>query len=101
MREQVRHVTGAAIFDVVMDRMGIAARGLERGEYCRGLGPARNHKALAEHKILEPALLGHHAMLCGIELGHGGFSCGLCDAAYRYRTDGAATIGSIRLPRSG
>ena len=78
MRQQVRHAAGAAIFDVVMHRMGIAARGLERREYRRRHGAARDHKALAEHKILEPALLRHHAMLCGIELGHGWFlrTCG-------------------------
>ena len=80
MREQIRHAAGAAIFDVVMDRMGVAARGLERGEYRRGLGPARDHEALAEHKILEPALLAHHAVLCGVEVGHGGSSrLGLLD----------------------
>jgi hypothetical protein len=70
MREQVRHAAGAAIFDVVVDRMGIAARGLERSEHCRGLGPAWDHKAFAEHEIFEPALLRHHAMRGGIEVGH-------------------------------
>src|SRR5215210_5365679 len=75
MCEQVRHAAGAAIFDVVMDRMGIAARGLECREHRRGLGPARDHEALAEHEILEPALLAHHAMLGGVEVGHVG-SCG-------------------------
>src|SRR5882757_9390328 len=53
-----------------MDRMGIAARGLERREHRRGLGPARDHEALAQRKILEPALVRHHAMLGGVELGH-------------------------------
>src|ERR1700731_2018446 len=71
MGEQVRHAAGAAIFDVVMDGMGVAARGLEGGEHRRRHGAARNHKALAEGKILEPALLRHHAMACRIELGHG------------------------------
>src|SRR5882724_8947879 len=73
MREQIRHAAAAAIFDVVMDRVGIAAGGLERGEYRRGLGPARDHEAFAEHEILEPALLADHTVLCGVELGHGGF----------------------------
>jgi hypothetical protein len=35
-----------------------------------GLGPARDHEAFAEHEILEPALLRHHAMRGGIEVGH-------------------------------
>jgi hypothetical protein len=56
-----------------MDRVGVAARGLERCEHRRGLGPARDHEALAEHEILEPALFAHHAVQCGIEVGHGGF----------------------------
>src|SRR5205823_6646392 len=43
------------------------------GEYRRALGPARDHKTLAEDKIFEPALLRHHAMLGGIEVGHGWF----------------------------
>ena len=73
VRQQMRHALGAAIFDVVMDRVGVAARGLERGEDRRGLGAARQHEALAEHEILEPALLGHHAVRGGIELGHGVF----------------------------
>src|SRR5216683_2873236 len=73
MREQVRHAAGAAIFDVVMNGMGIAARGLKRGEDGRRHGAAGNDKALAQRKILEPALLRHHAMQCGIELGHGWF----------------------------
>src|SRR5215470_12399689 len=67
----MRHAAGAAIFDIVMDRVGVAARGLERREDRRGLGAARQHEALADHEILEPALLGHHAVRCGIELGHG------------------------------
>jgi hypothetical protein len=33
MRQQVGHAAGAAIFDVVMHRMGIAAGGLKRREY--------------------------------------------------------------------
>ena len=53
--------------------MGVAARGLERGEHRRGLGPARDHEAFAEHEILEPALFAHHAMLCGVEVCHVGF----------------------------
>ena len=53
--------------------MGVAARGLERGEHRRGLGPARDHEAFAEHEIFEPALFAHHAMLCGVEVGHVGF----------------------------
>jgi len=56
-----------------MDRMGVAARGLERGEHRRSLGPARDHETLAEHEILEPALRGYHAMLGGVELGHAAF----------------------------
>jgi hypothetical protein len=70
MRQQVRHAAGAAIFDVVMDRMGVAARGLEGGEHRRRLGAAGNDKALTEHKILEPALFWHHAVPGGVELGH-------------------------------
>src|SRR3954463_2093002 len=73
MREQVRHTAGAAKLDVVMDRMGVAACGLERGEYRRCLGPARDPEAFAEHEIIEPALLAHHAMLGGVEVGHVGF----------------------------
>ena len=71
MGEQVRHAAGAAIFDVVMNGVGIAARGLKRGENRRRHGAAGNDEALAESEILEPALLRHHAMLRGIELGHG------------------------------
>src|SRR4051794_33501895 len=77
MRQQIRHAAGAAIFDVIVDRMGIAAGGLERGEYRRGLGPARDHEALAEHEIFEPALFADHAMLGGIEVGHGDSSRGV------------------------
>jgi len=61
---------GAAVFDVVMHRVGIAARCLEGREHGRRHGTARNDKALAKHKILEPALFAHHAMQSGIELGH-------------------------------
>jgi hypothetical protein len=53
--------------------MGVAARGLERGEYRRGLGPARDHETLAKDEILEPALFAYHAMPGGIEVGHVGF----------------------------
>src|SRR5262245_8024481 len=70
----MRHAAAAAIFDVVVDRMGVAARGLERREDRRRLGAAGQHEALANDKILEPALLGHHAVRGGIEFGHGG-SC--------------------------
>ena len=70
MGQQVRHAAGAAIFGVVMHRMGIAARCLEGREHGRRHGAARNDKALAKRKILEPALFAHHAMLGGIELGH-------------------------------
>jgi hypothetical protein len=51
--------------------MGIAARRLKSRKDRRRHGPAGNDKTLAKHKILEPALLGHHAMLSGIELRHG------------------------------
>src|SRR5450631_2148090 len=83
MREQVRHAAGAAIFYVVMDRMGIAARGLKRGEHGRRHGSARNDKTLAQRKILEPALLRHHAMQGGVEVGHGGFPASVLIHAYR------------------
>jgi len=53
-----------------MNRVGIATRGLECGEYSARHGSARDHKTLAEHKVLEPALLRHLAMLGGIELCH-------------------------------
>src|SRR5215471_1564675 len=55
VREQVRHATGAAILDIVMHGVSVAARGLEGGEYGAGLGAARQHKALAKHEVLEPA----------------------------------------------
>src|SRR6185295_2378590 len=100
MCEQVRHAAGAAIFDVVMDWMGVAARGLERGEHRRSLGPARDHETFAEHEILEPALFAHHAVLCGVEVGHVGFLPFLFDVIYRYRSGRAATIGSIRRARA-
>jgi hypothetical protein len=50
--------------------MGIAARGLKGREDRRRHGAARKDKALAEREILEPALLRHHAMRGGIEIGH-------------------------------
>jgi len=50
--------------------MGIAARGLEGREDCGCLRAARQHKALAQDKILKPPLLGHHAMCFRIEVGH-------------------------------
>lgn len=50
--------------------MGVAARGLERGEYRRGLGPARQHETFTEDEILEPALRRDHAMLGRIEVAH-------------------------------
>jgi hypothetical protein len=75
VRKEIRHAAGAAIFDVVMDRMSVSARGLKGGEHRRGLRTARDHKALAEGKIFEPALRLHHAMPGGIEVDHGGVSC--------------------------
>jgi len=51
-----------------VDRVGVAARGLKRREDRRALGTARDHESFAEHEVLEPALLWHHAMLGGIEL---------------------------------
>jgi hypothetical protein len=74
MSQQVRHAPDATIFNVVMDGVGVAAGSLECGEYRRGLGPARDHEALAKREIFEPALCGHHAMLGGIEVGHGWIS---------------------------
>src|SRR5664279_6000970 len=96
MGEQVGHAAGAAIFDIVMHRVGIAAGGLKRREYRRCHGAAGNDEALAEHKILEPALLRHHAMLGGIELGHSGFLLSFFQAAdaYRYRRGVAAATRS-------
>jgi hypothetical protein len=55
-----------------MDRMRVAAGGLEGREHRRGHGPARDHETLAEHKILEPALRLHHAVGGGIEVFHVG-----------------------------
>ena len=70
MGQQVRHSAGAAILDIIMYGMGVAARGLKGCEYRRRHGAAGNDKALAEREILEPALLCHHAMFGGIEIGH-------------------------------
>src|SRR4051812_14851938 len=70
--EQIGHAAGAAIFDVVVNGVGVAARGLERRKHRRCHGAARQHEAFAEDKILEPALLGYHTMIGGVELGHGG-----------------------------
>src|SRR5262245_28882733 len=92
------HAAGAAIFDVVMDRMGVAARGLERREDRRGLGAAGQHEALANDKILEPALLRHHAMRGGIEFGHGGSFMVVDDP---YRTGSIAAIGSAEFVMPG
>jgi hypothetical protein len=78
-----------------MDGMGIAACGLKRGEHGRCHGAAGNDKPLAQRKILEPALLRHHAMQGGIEVGHGGFPAGVfLDVlmAYRYRSGVVAAI---------
>ena len=68
MSEQVRHAAGAAIFDVLMHGMSVAARGLKGGEHRRRHGTAGDHEAFAKHEILEPALLWHHAMLRGVEV---------------------------------
>src|SRR5579871_3900243 len=67
----MRHAARAAIFDIVVDGVGVAAGGLEGREHRRCLRAARDHKALAKDKILEPALLGYHAVAFGIEIGHG------------------------------
>jgi hypothetical protein len=53
--------------------MGVAARSLEGGEHGRRLRAARDHEALAEHKILEPPLRRYHAVLGRIEVGHAAF----------------------------
>src|SRR6202012_579560 len=98
VREQIGHAAGAAIYHVVMDRMGVAAGELERREHRRGLGAARDHEALAELEILEPALLRHHAMLVRIELGHGGAPA--LSKSYRYRRGAAAAIGLARCRRA-
>jgi hypothetical protein len=97
--EQIGHAAGAAVFHVVMHRMGIAARGLESGKHRRRHGAARNDKALTEHKILEPALFRHHAMGSWIELGHG-----LVPAGYRvhpYRSSFLAAMDSVVFVISG
>jgi hypothetical protein len=80
--------------------MGIAARGLKGGENGRRHGAAGNHKTLAEYKILEPALLRHHAMLGGIELGHGWFPArnfASWQMACRYRR-GVVAANTIVVP---
>src|SRR5262245_665936 len=94
----MRHAAGAAILDVVMDRVGVAARGLERREDRRGLGAARQHEALANDKILEPALLGHHAVRGGIEFGHGVSFMVVDDP---YRRGSMAAIGSTEFVMPG
>ena len=58
----------------------IVDTGLTLSEYRRRLGPARDHEALAEHEILEPALFAHHAMGGGVEVGHETFPAMLAAA---------------------
>jgi hypothetical protein len=93
MRQQVRHAAGAAIFDIVVDRMSVAACGLEGREDRRCLRAARQDKTLAEHEILKPALRLHHAVRGGIEVGHGGGPPARQAMQYRYRGAGSAAIG--------
>ena len=57
MRQHMRHAAPPAIFHVVMNRMIVAAGGLEGGEQRVRHGPARQHEALAEREILKPAVV--------------------------------------------
>jgi hypothetical protein len=83
--QQIRHAAGAAVFDIVMHGMGVAARGLKGREYRRGHGAAGNDKTLAEHEILKPALLRHHAVPGGIELGHACLPAGVSGSSVSQR----------------
>src|SRR5487761_2738681 len=69
VREQVGHAARAAEFAVIVNRMVVAARRLEREEMRIAHGAAGRTKHLADAKILEPALLGQ-LVRTRIEYGH-------------------------------
>ena len=56
VREQARIAACRAVFGVVVDRVVVAGDDLERGEIRVRHGAARQHVALADREIVEPAL---------------------------------------------
>ncbi len=97
MRQQVRHAAGAAIFDVVMHRVGIAARGLERGEYRRGHGAARESRSARRARNPRTSVVPAPCDAGRDRTRSWRVSCRVWTLpAYRYRSAAAAAIGSIR-----
>ncbi len=73
----------AAIFHVIVHRMGVAARGLERRDTAEVWVRLGSTKRSPRTKSSNQRLRGDHAMLGRIEVGH---ACALVRwRAYRYR----------------